>query len=155
MFVGITVLTALLPLWAAHAAPLPLPPRPLPPSPEQTAPSPFTGGFIALSARFPQAWPWGSAHGEDLWTAVQWQDDKGAWRDVEGWQGALDEVVTDADGTVVGHKTWWVSKGDLGKGPFRWQVYRTQGGRLLATSSTFDLPSQRRTTTTVELTLAH
>jgi hypothetical protein len=156
VLVGIAVLTALLPLWAAHAAPLPLPPLPLPPDQCQgSAPSTFTGGFIELSARFPQTWPWSSAPWEDLWTVAQWQDDKGIWRDVEGWQGALDEVVTDADGTVVGHKTWWVAKSDLSKGPFRWRVYHTQGGWLLATSQTFDMPSQKRATTTVELTLAH
>jgi hypothetical protein len=154
LFVGIIVLTALMPLWAAYAAPLPLPPLPLPPSPEQAAPSPFTGGFIQLQATFPQAWPWGSAPWENLWTVVQWQDDKGAWRDVEGWQGSLDEIVTGADGTVVGHKTWWVSKSDLGRGPFRWRVYRSHAGWLLATSPTFDLPSQRHATTPVELTLA-
>jgi len=148
---GIAVLTALLPLWAAHAAPLPLPPLPLPP--DRVSPSTFTGGFIQLQATFPQTWPWDSAHWEDLWTAVQWLDEWGHWRDVEGWQGSLDEVTRQADGTVVGQKTWWVARGDLGKGPFRWQVYRSPGGALMHTSETFDLPSQRHETTAVEITL--
>ena len=156
LFVGTTVLTALLPLWAAYAAPLPLPPLPLPPDQCQgSAPSTFTGGFIELSARFPQAWPWGRAHWEDLWTVVQWQDEKGTWRDVEGWQGSLDEIVTRADGTIVGHKTWWVARGDLGKGPFRWRIYRYRGGWLLATSSTFDMPSRKHATTPVEIALTY
>jgi hypothetical protein len=149
ILVGIVVLTVLLPLWAAHAAPLPLPPLPLPP--DRVPPSTFTGGFIQLQATFPQTWPWDSTQWEDLWTVVQWQDEKGTWRDVEGWQGSLDEIVTRADGTIVGHKTWWVARGDLGKGPFRWRIYRYRGGWLLATSSTFDLPSRKHATTAVEI----
>ena len=153
-FIGVILAAAVLLPLSAHAAPLPLPPLPPPPpiTPVQVTPT-FTGGFIELRARFPQAWPWGRAHWEDLWTVVQWKDDKGTWRDVEGWQGSLDEVLTDEGRTVVGHKTWWVAKDDLGRGPFRWRVYRSQGGWLLATSQTFELPSQRRATTTVEITL--
>ena len=111
-------------------------------------------GFIELRVRFPQAWPWKGTHWQNLWTVVQWQDDRGVWHDVEGWQGSLDEAVTGEDGTVVGHKTWWVAHDDLGKGPFRWQVRRDKQGAPIGTSETFDLPFQRRVSTTIEVTPA-
>jgi len=98
--------------------------------------------------QFSQAWPWATVPWQDLWTLVQWQDDKGAWYDVEGWQGTLDEVQDGA-----GRKTWWVAKSDKGKGPFRWRVYRGQGGWLLATSEPFYLPGLNGGTVTVEVSL--
>ena len=73
---------------------------------------------------------------QDLWTVVQWRDDRGYWHNVEGWQGTLDEVQ---DG--VGEKVWWVAEADLGKGPFRWLVYQERDGRLLVASDSFYLPS--------------
>ena len=85
---------------------------------------------------------------------VQWQDDRGGWHDIEGWQGSLDEVVTGEDGAVVGHKMWWVTHDDLGKGPFRWQICRDKQGAPIGTSETLDLPSQRHVTATVEVTPA-
>jgi hypothetical protein len=165
--VGLALLTAMLSLVMAYAAPsdgrspseqgapLFLPPLPLPPplTPGEAAPT-FTGGFIELRVQFPQTWPAHGTHWQRLWTAVQWLDDKNVWRDVEGWQGSLDEVIAQADGTVVGKKTWWVAEDDLDRGPFRWRIYRSQEGTLINTSETFDLPSQRHETTTVEVTLS-
>lgn len=79
-----------------------------------------------------------------LWTVVQWQDSTGAWHNVEGWQGTLDE----------GHKkSWWVAKADFGKGPFRWVTYQSQGGLLLATSESFFLPNQANEIMHVEVLL--
>jgi len=158
--IGLILLMVMASLAVAHAAPPALPPLPPPPplTPGEAAPT-FTGGFIELRVQFPQSWPARGTHWQRLWTAVQWQDDAdcssptGYWRDVEGWQGSLDEVVTQADGTVVGTKTWWVAEDDLDRGPFRWRVYRSQGGALINTSETFDLPSQRHATTAVEVTL--
>ena len=75
----------------------------------------------------------------NLWTVVQWQHPDGPWRDVEGWQGQPDGV-TIIGGQPVGKKKWWVSKTDFGKGPFRWIVYDTPGGRRLAQSGPFHLP---------------
>jgi len=66
-----------------------------------------------------------------LWTIVQWQDSAGGWHDIEGWSGALDEG---------GQKVWWVGPAIFGEGPFRWVVYQSQGGQLLATSDPFYLP---------------
>jgi len=67
----------------------------------------------------------------DAWTIVQWQDSAGGWHDIEGWQGTLNE----------GHKkVWWVAPDIFGRGPFRWTVYQSQGGQLLATSDSFYLP---------------
>jgi hypothetical protein len=54
----------------------------------------------------------------------------------------------------VGKKTWWVAGRDLGTGPFRWRVYRSEGGSLLATSEPFDLPGAVGATVTVEVVLA-
>jgi len=54
----------------------------------------------------------------------------------------------------VGCKRWWVDEEDLGKGPFRWQVYQSKGGRALARSGAFDLPGSSGATVVVEVSLA-
>jgi hypothetical protein len=136
----VVVAIGLLPV-LAHAAPA-LPPRPTPPLTPTPTPTPAIissglpsgGGAIELLVQ-PQANLWAVVYWQDLWTVVQWQDHSGAWHDVEGWRGTLDEV---ANG--VGTKIWWVARADLGKGPFRWLIYRSHGGRLLATSQAFQLP---------------
>ncbi|MBN1979815.1 MAG: hypothetical protein JW918_20670 [Anaerolineae bacterium] len=127
-----------------------LPPRPSAEDPGQGASG---GGAIALHARFGPAWPWDEAHWQNVWTVVQWQDERSAWHDVEGWQGTLDDVAI-ADGAVTGHKTWWVGAEDLGKGPFRWVVYRGEGGAPLATSEPFGLPAFARQVVQVDVSLA-
>ena len=106
-----------------------LPPRPtaVPSATPSPTPTPDVdeseeiGATIELRARGMPA---------DAWTIVQWQDAQGDWHDVEGWQGTLDEDV----------KRGWVAPADFRKGPFRWAIYQTEGGTLLATSSSFDLP---------------
>jgi hypothetical protein len=86
---------------------------------------------------------------QELWTVVQWQDPyTEVWHDVEGWQGTLDGVT---DG--LGKKTWWVASRDLDTGPFRWRVYRSEGGTLLATSEPFNLPGAVGAAVTVEVAL--
>jgi hypothetical protein len=148
ILVGLTLLILMSSLAVARAAPPP-PPPPLPP--EQTSSTPASeGGRINLQTQFPETL---SFQWQEVWTVVQWHDEKSYWRDVEGWQGSLDQVVTQADGTVVGHKTWWVTKRDLGKGPFRWCVYRRTGGWLLLQSEEFDLPAREGQMTTIEVTL--
>jgi len=106
------------------------------------------GALIELRMAFPATWaglgiPW-----QALWTVVQWQDDRGRWQDVNGWQGNLDAVVGGE-----GRKTWWLPNSLRGKGPFRWQVYQVEGGRLLATSEPFDMPAAAGRKMTVELSL--
>lgn len=133
-----------------------LPPRP--PLPTEPAPG-GTGGnakgsAIELHAQFPSTWPWNETDWQDLWTIVQWQGTDGAWHKVEGWQGTFDLVKVDGDGEVMGQKTWWVGTSDLGTGPFRWQVYRTKGGPLVATSAPFNLPDTSGLVVTVEVALA-
>jgi len=105
--------------------------------------------------QFSQAWPWGTAPWQDLWTVVQYQKGpEGGWVDVEGgWRGGLDDVVVGEDGEIVGKKVWWVAEADLGRGPFRWRVYRSKGGWLLITSEQFYLPSLNGGTVTVEVSL--
>jgi hypothetical protein len=71
-----------------------------------------------------------------LWTVVQWQDPDGQWRDVDGWQGEIDEVTADG----VGTKRWWVSKDDLGHGPFRWVIRERETGAQVAQTGPFSLP---------------
>jgi hypothetical protein len=147
ILLALTVCVCVLQALAA-TAPLSAPARAdLPPRP---TPTPVVGGAIQLQVQFPQtlAHPW-----QELWTVVQWQDRQGHWHDVQGWQGTLDEAVVE-DGQPLGHKTWWVGAGDLGKGPFRWLVQRNTGGRVLATSAPFDLPGYNKATVTVEVTLA-
>jgi hypothetical protein len=111
------------------------------------------GAAIELRAIFPAAWPWEMAHWKTLWTVVQWQDEKGHWHDVQGWRGELNVVEISGDGVVVGIKSWWLADTELGSGPFRWQVYRQQGGQQIRTSETFDLPEEPGQTTIVELLL--
>jgi hypothetical protein len=148
--VGASLALALL-LSPAQPAQAALPPRPTVGSPAGPAPA---GGAIVLCARFPEAWPWDEVHWQDLWTVVQWQDPHtGIWHDVGGWQGTPDGVEVE-DGTVIGQKTWWVAEEDFGSGPFRWVVYRGQGGTRLATSEPFDLPGFNREVVQVEVSLA-
>ena len=131
------------------------PPR-LPPEPaaqSKARPVPY-GGYIRLGVRFSQAWPWASAPWQDLWTIVQWQDDKGYWHEVEGWQGGLDGVAIGESGEVIGKQVWWVAESDLGKGPFRWLICQGEGGRRLATSESFDLPGSEGRTVQVEVSLS-
>ena len=127
---GLGLLCALsLALWLmsppAQAAPFELPPRPTAePTPQAETPSePAYNSAIRLCI---------SPTTGALWTVVQWQDAWGDWHDVEGWQGTLDAETCS--------QTWWVAQGDQGKGPFRWMVYQTIGGKLLGTSESFHLP---------------
>jgi hypothetical protein len=84
--------------------------------------SSLDGSYIELRVYPPQA---------GLWTIVQWQDSTGAWHDIEGWSGTLDEGD---------QKVWWVAPALFGEGPFRWTVYQSQESQLLATSDSFYLP---------------
>jgi hypothetical protein len=134
-----------------------LPPRPPLPTPtawsEPAARSAPDDGFIELRVRFPAAWPGRESPWQELWTVVQWQyPHTNTWREVEGWQGTLDGVRGEG-GAVAGHKTWWVAERDLGAGPFRWLVYRSEGGPLLVASEPFDLPAGAGRTVVVEVTL--
>ena len=142
---------------AQTAVALPPRPTPVPTATPTIQPGPSSGqassgGSIELRVRFPSTWQWDKSHWQDLWTVVQWQDEWGYWRNVEGWQGTLDDVADGEGGAVVGKKAWWVAEWDLGKGPFRWRVY--QGWRLLAQSGTFDLPDSNGATVMVGVSLA-
>ena len=95
------------------------------------------GCLIELSV---QIGPEYAAYGRELWTAVEWWDDDGALRTVEGWQGPPDYLETG-----MASKSWWFSTPQLDQGPFRWAVYRGQGGALLGTSETFFLTCSRYT----------
>jgi hypothetical protein len=120
--------------WRAEAA-LPAPPPPV---------SEYFGGwfsddaYIILRVTFPQDWAWDRAGWQDARTQVQWQNERGQWRDVDGWQGGLDDVTRAADGQIAGVKTWWVGKAQRGRGPFRWVV---TGDLRRAESEPFNLPS--------------
>ncbi len=112
------------------------------------------GGRIALYAQFSQTWPWANIHWQDLWTIVQWQDVRGEWHDVAGWQGGLNSVEIGENGEVVGQQVWWVAQADLGKGPFRWLVYQGKESAQLVESDSFYLPHHARETTHVWILLA-
>ena len=123
-------------------------PTPIPPTPEpQSKSDKVEGAAIEL-----RVWPadetvWQTYFWQDLWTVVQWQK-QGVWYDVTGWRGTLDKVV---DGT--GQKTWWVGKDDLGRGPFRWVVYRNEDGPILVISESFYLPDASGTSVKVDVDL--
>ncbi len=122
---------------SAQAMPQALPPRPSP-QPAVVDAGGSSGGFIELHLQ-------GTGVSATLWTTVQWQDKRGEWQTVDGWQGTPWEA-----GRVV----WWVQHGDLGKGPFRWAVYSAPGAKLLATSEPFHLPRYDGATEEVTLQLA-
>lgn len=119
-----------LPASPARAA---LPPRPSPMPTSDPLDAEY-GGSIMLHIS-----PVTSA----TWSEVEWQDLLGAWHKVDGWQGTLGD----------GSQTWWVGAKDLSTGPFRWRVYTSPGGTLLATSESFMLPSKPKQSVQVNVTL--
>jgi hypothetical protein len=126
----------------AQAAPSALPPRPTPATPTPVSVSAFTSSgwaVIELHVQPAQA---------DRWTVVQWQDALGGWHDVEGWRGTFDDISGG-----VGKKIWWVARPDFGTGPFRWVIYQNQGGKLLAASEAFRLPSSENSAVVVQVSL--
>ena len=125
------VLLALLAPGPAAAMP-PRPPRPTSPPPAASAPE---RTLIVLSLILPAETP--PAVWQQLWTVVQWQDAAGAWHDVMGWRGALDEAAFG-----IGKKTWVVEDKDLGTGLFVWLVYAYPGGEPVAASPPFYLPAK-------------
>jgi hypothetical protein len=131
--VGALLVVASLPTLTVYAG---LPPRP---TPEPPVPPSSSGGFIELHVT-------GRSVPVGLWTVVQWQDSSGNWHTVEGWQG-----TTYADNHVL----WWVSHADLGKGPFRWMVYRSPVGVWLGNSQSFNLPGYDGATAKIEAVLSH
>ncbi len=157
--IGICILLVgvLLPLTAqalssnAFQPPPPPPPppatsTPIPPATE-SKPDKVEGAAIELRVQPADETVWQTYFWQDLWTVVQWQE-KDVWNDVTGWQGTLDKVV---DGT--GQKTWWVGKDNLGRGPFRWVVYRNKGGPILVISESFYLPGSSGTSVEVKVDL--
>ncbi len=115
-----------------------LPPRPTPgPTPVVVGGQPGQGAAIELHV---------SAAQPGWWTVVQWQDAQKNWNTVTGWQGIFDAITSG-----VGSKLWWVATTDFGKGPFRWTIYDSKGGKMLAASETFSLPAQSRTKTVVTI----
>lgn len=121
--------SAVLPAYAD----LELPPRPEP-QPVTVEPS-VTGATIKLVVPTPLT--------GDEWTIVQWQDrSTKKWHDADGWRGGLD-----ADGT----RTWWVGRELHEKTGFRWLVYAEEGGKLLYTSSEFDMPTHKKELVTVTI----
>lgn len=67
--------------------------------------------------------------------SVQWLDQAGAWRDVDGWQAELKA----ASAAGPASQQWAVYLEDFGRGPFRWVVLNPGGGAW-ATSANFYLP---------------
>jgi hypothetical protein len=127
------------------------PPAEKTPIPQKSAARAADGAQIQLQVSFGENWPWPAVHWQELWTVVQWQDPAGQWHNVEGWQGQLNAIYIEDDGTITATQTWWVTEGDLGKGPFRWLLYQKRDGKLLRTSAPFLLPSRNNQTTEVTL----
>jgi len=134
-----------------QAAPTDLPPRPTPVPTAEPAPV-ADGGQIVLRTVFGDDWPSTGIEWQALWTVVQWEDPWGYWHDVKGWQGALDKVYASGD-QIKGLKSWWVSESLYGKGSFRWLVYASQDGELLAQSAEFNLPERAGQSVVVDVGL--
>lgn len=113
-----------------------------------------SGGVrIYLRGAFEQNWPWEQMHWqEDLWHMIEWQDQSGEWIKVEGWQGQFD-MVYQGESHMIGQKEFWADNALLGSGPFRWRVYETGNGRLMATSPSFMLPAEKNQDVAVPLEL--
>jgi hypothetical protein len=79
----------------------------------------------------------------DYYTQVQWQDFRGTWHTVLGWQGNLDDTAI-SNGQTFAYKRWWVYVTDFGQQDFRWLVYDRPNGKALVTSSIFNLPTYNR-----------
>ena len=126
---------------------------PVPVSSDASESAGSVGGTIELRALFSAGWPWDEIHWQEPWTVVQWQDGWGKWHNADGWQGHLTEVEIMVDEQVVGSCVWWADE-SLGQGTFRWQVYRSKGGELLATSESFGLPAAKMPSVVVEVPLA-
>ncbi|NKQ35838.1 MAG: hypothetical protein HF973_09515 [Chloroflexi bacterium] len=110
------------------------------------------GSRLQLKTRFGESWPWDTMQWQDVWTVVQWQDDKGEWFDVTGWQGNLDSISQEEAGWVA-VKEWWAADEVLGTGPYRWQAYSHPGGNLLAVSDLFYLADTSGGLVTVDIEL--
>lgn len=127
--------------------------EPTPTSPPPTwTPGPAPAKTPVPTPRHPGgAWIRLRVHGGDRsgnwWTEVQWQDEEGEWHPVEGWQGPLERL----DGEWG--RVWWVSQSQFGTGPFRWVIYRGQGGEPVVLSAPFTLPETEGATRWVEVSL--
>lgn len=126
-------------MWPASVAEADLPPRntptPIPASSkdiDKDDDGPI-GAWLELQA--------GSAHA-GKWSGVQWQNSAGAWENVDGWQGSLDEA---------GRCSWWVAAKDFGRGPFRWVITQGKGGPVLSASEPFYLPAGANETVKVNM----
>ncbi len=108
------------------------------------------GAMLRLELDFGDRWEDFGGEWGQIWTVVQWQNAAGDWVTVPGWQGSLDAVERTEAGGVVREKSWWVSKADLGSADFRWQVFTSQGGQVLSSSDSFDLPAQTGWTVLVD-----
>ncbi len=146
LIVGVSLFLALaMGSASSFAAPSALPIRPTPASYTPTpTPTPLAlprhtlesmGSYIALHVT-PAA--------TNMWSVVEWQDERGDWHVVVGWQGTLE---------VDGTKIWWLPGTLFGAGPFRWQLYAQKGGERLATSDVFYLPHAQNMTTHVWIDL--
>lgn len=123
---GLLLLVSYLVFASVSSAQDTLPPRATPPAtptplPEQGA------GLVGATIELRPTSPLPGAS----WSVVQWQDAQGGWHDVEGWRGTLEH----------NRQRWWVAPKDFNTGPFRWQLYGSRGGTLLASSAPFNLPA--------------
>ncbi len=145
------------PTWTPGPAPIKTPvptatATPLAPSQQGETQQRADGAQITLHLRFPADWPWEQIGWQNLQTVVQWQDNQGKWRVVEGWRGALDRIES-VDGQWTGQKSWWVAAAGLETGPFRWLIYRADTGALLTISEPFRLPATTLQTMVVAVSL--
>ncbi|MEM9776843.1 MAG: hypothetical protein AAF902_19840 [Chloroflexota bacterium] len=131
LFTAVLLLISIPAPTSAQSAPT-LPPRPTPEA-ESTPDAALLGATIQLNIRAAEA----TSIDADDWAIVQWQDERGDWNNVEGWQGYLEYDAASQTWKVI----WWTSRENFGEESFRWAIYTDkQLASLEATSETFDLP---------------
>jgi hypothetical protein len=145
LLIGVLFMALLFAMWPNSATAGNLPPRPtaVPTSVPPPNPAPAAGALIEL--RMPTA-------SLNYFTVVQWQSIDQVWHTVESWQGNLDDTFW-GNGQTWAYKRWWVNSTQFGQKNFRWQVYDRPHGKLLVTSSTFDLPTRDKQQVIVQVAL--
>jgi hypothetical protein len=145
LLIGLLSIALLFAVWPTIATASNLPPRPTPIPTSTPVPNPAAPSGALIELHVPTA-------SLNYYTVVQWQDVQNVWHTVESWQGNLDDTFV-SQGQTIAYKRWWVNSAQFGQKNFRWRAYDRPNGKLVVTSSTFDLPTHDKQQVIVPVTL--